>query len=454
VLSHLAFSTAFREHYADADQQLFAHAVLHLSERETGARGVRIGEFAKGAVSLASGTTIAQAIALAFTFALARLYDESAFGHFTVFMSCLAVLGVLSTGSYDKAVMFAHSPRRLSALITLVWTIAAAVALLVLLSGLVSIAMGWASPFGLTRIDHAVILPLACLLFAGSQLSVYACLKSGRLTRLAGFKVTQSAIAGGSQCTMAGVSQGAGLALGQTAGLLAMALPAMIILRKTVVDVSGGAWMRVLASARRFSRYPKYIAPSDLLDALSNQAPLIAIGSIFSLEVLGAYGFAQRILAAPSALVGQAVGQMFLQHIGRRDMNHSAIRRLMTRVWFAMGGLGVVPFGVLFLFGGPLFEFVFGAHWRGAGEIAAASAPLLFVRFISSPTSTIYYRLELQSWQLAVVVVALIVRTAPVFTHFLGASIFEVIYLQTAGEVMLVGIYNVVAWQRLGRPGR
>jgi O-antigen/teichoic acid export membrane protein len=412
---------------------------------------VRIGAFAKGAASLASGTIVAQAMAFAFTFALARLYDASAFGHFVVFLSCLGVLGVLSTGSYDKAVMFARSPRRLMALVTLVWTIASAVALCVAISGLLFLAIGWKSPFGLTRLEHAVALPLACLLFAGSQLSVYVCLKADRLTRLAGFKVAQSTVAGSSQCALAGVSQGFGLALGQVAGLVVMALPAVTILRNALSGLSRRAWIRVLASARRFSRYPKYVSPSELLDALSNQAPLLAIGSVFSLEMLGAYGFAQRILAAPSALVGQAVGQIFLQHIGRRDMDHSATKRLMTRVWLAMGGLGVVPFAALFVFGGPLFEVVFGAQWRSAGDVAAASAPLLFLRFVSSPTSTIYYRLELQSWQLALVVVALIVRVAPVFTHFLGANIFQVIYLQTAGEVMVIGIYNVIAWRRLGR---
>jgi O-antigen/teichoic acid export membrane protein len=235
------------------------------------------------------------------------------------------------------------------------------------------------------------------------------------------------------------------------AGLIVMAQPAAAVVRDGLARFSRRGWMRILASARRFRRYPKFVYPSELLDAFANQSPLLAIGSVFSLEILGAYGFAQRILAAPSALVGQAVGQIFLQHIGRRDMDYPAIKRLMVRVWLAMAGLGVVPFAALLVFGGPMFEIVFGPQWRGAGEIAGACAPLLFVRFVSSPTSTIYYRLELQSSQLALVVVALIVRTAPVFTHFLGVDIFGVIYLQTAGEVVVVGIYNMIAWRRLGR---
>lgn len=410
--------------------------------------------FAKGAASLASGTTIAQAIAFAFTFALARLYDESAFGHFMVFLSCLGILGAVSTGSYDKAVVFARSPRRLTALVTLVWTVVSSVALMTALSGLLFLAMGWASPFGLTRFEHTVALPLACMLYAGSQLSVYVCLKADRLTWLAGLKVAQSTVTGSAQCALAPVSQGVGLALGQVAGLFVVALPAIANLREALAGIGRRAWLRVLASARRFSRYPKFICPNELLDALANQTPLLTIGSVFSLEVLGAYGFAQRILAAPSALVGQAVGQVFLQQIGRRDMDHPAIKRLMTRVWLAMGALGVLPFAALFVFGGPLFELVFGAQWRSAGEIAAASAPLLFLRFVSSPTSTIYYRLELQPQQLALCVVALIVRTAPVFTHFLGSDIIEVIYLQTAGELVVIGIYNVIAWRRLAARDR
>jgi O-antigen/teichoic acid export membrane protein len=411
---------------------------------------VRIGEFAKGAASLATGTTVAQGIAFAFTFALARLYDETAFGHFTVFLSCLGILGVLATGSYDKAVVFARSPRRLTALVTLVWMIAASVALLTALSGIVYLVMGWTPPLELTHFEHVVALPLTCLLFAASQLSVYVCLKADHLTRLAGLKVAQSTVAGSAQCALAGVSQKGGLVVGHIVGLFFTATPAAAILRKALAQFSRRSAMSVLASARRFNRYPKFVYPTELLDGVANQAPLLAIGSVFSLEILGAYGFAQRILAAPSALVGQAVGQIFLQHIGRREMDYPSIKRLMVRVWLAMSGLGVVPFSALFVFGAPLFEAVFGPQWRGAGEIAAACAPLLFVRFVSSPTSTIYYRLELQSWQLPLVVVALIVRIAPVFTHFLGVGIIGVIYLQTAGEVVVIGIYNWIALRRLG----
>jgi len=331
----------------------------------------------------------------------------------------------------------------------LVWTIALVVALIAGLSGLLFLAMGWDSPFGLTRLEHTLVLPLAGMLYAGSQLSVGIYLKTNKLTKLAGLKVAQSTVAGGTQCVLAPVSQVVGLAIGQIAGLLVVALPAIVTMCKALAGFGRRAWMRMLGSARHFSRYPKFVGPNELLDSLANQSPLLAIGSVFSIEVLGSYGFAQRILAAPSALIGQAVGQVFLQQIGRRDMDHPAIQRLMTRVWLAMAALGVLPFGVLFVFGEPLFEVVFGAQWRNAGEIAAACAPLLFLRFVSSPTSTIYYRLELQPQQLALCVAALIVRTAPVFTHFLGADIVEVIYLQTIGEFVVIGLYNVVAWRRL-----
>jgi O-antigen/teichoic acid export membrane protein len=289
------------------------------------------------------------------------------------------------------------------------------------------------------------------MLFAGSQLSVYVCLKADRLTRLGGLKVAHSAVTGGTQCALVSISAVGGLALGQVFGLLIMALPALAVLRNALASMSQNAWLRVRASARRFSRYPKFVCPSELVDALANQAPLLAIGSVFSLEVLGAYGFAQRILAAPAALVGQAVGQIFLQRVSRRDTDRSAIKSLMIRVWLSMGALGIVPFAALFIFGGQLFEFLFGTRWLSAGEIAAASAPLLFLRFISSPTSTVYYRLELQSWQLVLAVMALFVRTGAVFAHFFGANIIEVIYLQTAGEILVIGMYNAIAWNRLAR---
>ncbi len=405
--------------------------------------------FAKGATSLASGTIAAQALTFAFTFLLARLYGEAEFGKFAVFMSCLGILGVLSTASYDKAVMFARSPRRFAALITLVAALAAGVALMITVSGLVCLVSGIASPFGLTAFEHTVALPVAAFLYVCGQLSASICLKHDQLSRLAILKVAQSTLMGTTQSILAALIRGSGLVLGQVAGFALMAAPAIGFLRQHLVGGMRRTWLRMRTSAGRFKRYPRFVFPSELVDALSSQAPLLVIGSVFSLEVLGAYAFAQRILAAPAALVGVAVGQAYLQQIGRRELAVAEIRRLTVHVWVSLAALGVVPFVLVFLFGETLFTLVFGEAWRSAGLIAAASAPLLLLRFISSPTSSIYYRLELQSWQFALTIMALLARTLPVFTHLMGASIVEVIYLQTVGELLVILTYNFVAWRRL-----
>jgi O-antigen/teichoic acid export membrane protein len=110
-----------------------------------------------------------------------------------------------------------------------------------------------------------------------------------------------------------------------------------------------------------------------------------------------------------------------------------------------MSLIGVVPFYLLFLSGESIFLWVFGSVWAEAGQMAEALAALLFFRFVSSPTSTIYYKLNLQRAQLIYCIIAFIVRTLPIFLIFQGFGIIQVLIVQVVGEICVIIAFNITA---------
>src|SRR2546425_10423373 len=62
-------------------------------------------EFIRHILTLITGTTIAQAIPLVVTPILTRIYSPQDFGLFALYMSIIAILGVVATGRYELAIM-------------------------------------------------------------------------------------------------------------------------------------------------------------------------------------------------------------------------------------------------------------------------------------------------------------------------------------------------------------
>jgi len=401
---------------------------------------------------LLAGTVAAQAIAFAFSVLLARRYGEDAFGYYAVFLSALGIAGIVSTGAYDKAIVFSSSTRRYRALVMLVLGIATTLAVAILAVTLLIWLAGRLTGhvfFSAELVPLAVALAMATFAHAGTQVFVFSALRSARVRDLSTTKVVQSTVTGVSQTTLSVASSGGGLIVGHVVGQLVFAARAVHIAIGVLQRWSSWNVRAMRSTARRHMRFPLYVCPTELLDVVSAQLPLLLIGALYSVGTLGQYAFAQRMLSAPAAVLGQAVSQSFLKGISADSMTADETRRLMFRVWVSLFAVGIVPFGVVLLFGPRTFGWVFGDQWIAAGVLAAASTPLLLARFVSSPTSVIAYRLDMQRTQLMLSIVVTLVRALPVLAALVGATLVQVIVMQSLGEMAVIVAFNWRALRQL-----
>jgi len=405
--------------------------------------------FLVSASTLMSGTLFAQAITFALSLLLTRLYDPGEFGRYSIFVGVAGVLGAMSTGALDRIVLLGRTRSEARRAATTVFLLTVGLAGVVALVGGLLWSLGLDRSLPLHGVDLAILAPLFMIGFAAAQVFTYSCLREGRVRTLAALKVGQSATMGLVQLALSWFHSLPGLILGSIAGWIVLAASGMRwrlaqgFLLRDLRPVAVGALIR------RHWRYPRYVLPNEILDGLSNQAPVFLVGTFVTLSAAGQYGLAIMVLSAPSALVGQAVGQAFLQHMGPHENDPRTLEQAVWRIWLGLAGAGLIPFGVLLIFGPELFSFGFGGRWLQAGIIAQHIAPLLLLRFTSSPTSTLYWKLKMQREQWWFSLAAACYRPLCYGLTVFGFSLNFVIVLHVAIESLAIILFNVFTLRRL-----
>lgn len=145
---------------------------------------------------------------------------------------------------------------------------------------------------------------------------------------------------------------------------------------------------RLAAAAWRHWRFPAYQLPAQAMHELARQLLPLTLVFFYTLESVGFYWFANRLLERPALILGDNIGRVYYQHAADRRLARQPIWRLYCGVVGILFGVAVVPFGSIMLFGPQLFAFVFGDAWKPAGEFARWIAVVSFVLLIAGPSKT------------------------------------------------------------------
>jgi len=335
--------------------------------------------------ALTLGTVASQLVLLAASAALARLFTPQEFGEFSVALAISTVIAVVATMGFEAAIPLAETDDEAAAIARLSLVCAASTALLVT----VVLALGWAvEGSGWSRIDAGpgiwTIPPTAFAIAAWSSLRMVQS-RAGRFTQVSIAGVGGSVVQSASQLGAGLLGGGAvWLALGYLAGRSANVVS---LARRAALSWRSGTRNELYATARTWRRFPVYLAVPAVLNAVSVGAVAPAVALVYGLMFSGAFAFAARILAVPSALLGQAIATVFYPRAAAMERDGVDVASLMLRTATGLFMLAVPAFGTVLLLGPELFELIFGPQWREAGLIAAALAPWLAISFVSSPLS-------------------------------------------------------------------
>ena len=355
--------------------------------------------FARNVMVMSSATAAGQAIAILAAPILTRLYTPEDFGVLGIYASILGIVSVVASLRYEQAIPLPRRATIAANVLALAMLIVTAISLL---SAAVFFTLGPEIAIltnipGQSRILYLV--PLGVLLTGLYQVLSNWAIRQQSFRKIAETTLLQGGSSTGTQLLLGVLGSGpAGLVVGQilgrSAGITSLARLVVADPSRPLRSVSRRGVLRV---ARRFRRFPQLFTWSALLNSIGLMGPAIVLAGLYGAAVVGWFALVQRLLGAPTALLGRSVTNVYFSESARLVRESPAglgtlFRRVLGKL-LLIGGSTIIPAGLV----SPIvFPFVFGADWATAGRYALILSPMILMQFVSSPFGVTLAVLERQ----------------------------------------------------------
>ena len=376
-------------------------------------RALRPGSFARGVLEVAGGTLAGQALLLAATPLLTRLYTPAEFGVLAVFAALLFVVVPVASLRYDIAVSVADDDETamnllaLSAAVLAGATLLSAAAVALFGDGIARVLAGAAVR------PYLWALPLAVGGAGAYQALNGWAVRKKRYPAIGRTRVTQSVGQVATQLGAGLLGMGAGgLVAGDVVGRVGGAGPlAAPLWREDRPLLRAVSWARMREAAGLHRRFPLLSSWSALVNAVGLNLPALVFGALFGAATAGLFVLAQRVVGMPLRLVGNSVAQVYLGEAGRLAREDpAAARALFMRTARRLLLVGLAPTVVIAALGALLFRLAFGVEWQQAGVYAQVLALPFALQAVADPLSqtlNVNQRQDLQlGWDAARLVLA------------------------------------------------
>ncbi len=400
----------------------------------------RLGEersrLVKGVGILMGGTVGGQLLAVGISPILTRMFSREEFGVLAAFALLLTFLSPIVGGRYDLAIPVAKDEKESTE------AMAAALLSTIFVCLVVGAGMVFLGPWIAGMIGHPeassylFMIPLSLFAVGGYQALNYWAIREKEYSLTARTKLVQGLMLAVGQLA-AGAFRGGALGLiladfvGRSSGKVTIGYQVWSR-HKTVIRQL--TWPGILETAKRFRAYPLYAAPAALLHAAASALPGLILGGMYGSAVLGMFFIGYRYVWNPVSVLGQSLAQVFNGEgavLAKTDPKR--LERGYWKIVKRLSLLGFVPFGVIGMFGEPIFGFIFGADYIVGGRFAQILSLGWYVQFVVGPVLPVLNLLEKQKWVLLADLVGLLL---------IGSSFFYANASTLSAEKVL-GLYTI-----------
>ena len=343
-------------------------------------------EFFRNVATLMTGSTIAQIIALAIYPILADIYSPEEHGLFSLYMSIIAITGILSTGRYQIAILMPKEDKRAMNLVALAMAIAVVVSLILLLVVIFfrSEISGLFKNEGLEK--WLWFVPLSTFLIAIFQVSIYWFNRHKNFRQTAAANLAQSVTNSGVKLSTSNAIQaGGGLIAGAITGQIVGAFWFLIQwMRKFTSYFRSVSFKEMGSVAKEYYRFPSFNMPNNLVNNISNALPIFLISTFFTAPQVGLYGLGFAMIFRPMGLIVNSMEQVFSQRIIKKYNENLPIWKEIRLLMLRSFQIGFIPFLLAGIFGPFIFRTIFGAEWEESGRFMQLLVPWFFAAFLSN----------------------------------------------------------------------
>lgn len=405
--------------------------------------------FVRNVLIMASGTAAAQALAIALSPIITRMYGPEAFGIMGTFNAMISIVIPISALAYPIAIVLpknnqdAKGLAHLSLIVTAITTIISTIIVLLFDQQIIHM-------FNLGEFSNFIYLIPLVVVFAGTmQIAEQWLIRTKQFSINARVMFYQSLITNGSKVGIGYFHPVASVLIVMTVLSNGIRTILMIIFaRKSSYRDTTYKSIRkenIKSLAKKYNDFPIYRAPEMFLNAISQGLPVLMLTAFFGPASAGFYAIGRTVLSLPSRLIGKSVGDVFYPRIAEASNNKEDVTALIKKATIALAGVGILPFGLVVFFGPILFSFVFGSDWEVAGEYARWIALWSFFGFINRPSVRSLPVLNAQRFHLIYTIIMLIVRIgALAIGYFVFSSdIVAIILFGITGAILNIGLITI-----------
>ncbi len=390
-----------------------------------------------------TGTTIAQAIPLAVSPILTRLYTPEDFGLFALFIALTSVFVSFASGRYELAVMLPVDDKESINILALglLITTALSTSLLLFITLFHDIILSLVN-----NIEIGVwlyFIPLIVLFTGLYNLLTYFNNRQKCYQDLARATIIKSLVLVAVQLGIGFVKTGA---TGLISGQILSSFFANMKLFKNILNnrslLHSISKKEMLAMAKRYKDFPLYQAPHALLNTFSSNIPVYLFSSFVNATVVGFYALSTRIVFAPLMIIAGASAKVYNQKVTQLyneggdayGLSIQLLQSLLKKICF--------PFVLLILFAPDIFALLFGDSWREAGLYTQILSPWLFMVFFVTTISFIPSLMNMQKKALLLEVIYSILRLLAITTGLFFHDVLLALALFSATGFMMLS-YNM-----------
>ena len=357
-------------------------------------------EFSRNILILMTGTTIAQAIPIAISPILTRIYTPEDFGVFALYLSIVMLFSSLVAGKYELSILVPKHEKDAKSLVLLSIGISFIISLILFLITLIFTEQiinllknndikYW---LYLTPINVFIISTVSILYYYNNRNKNYRLLSSNQ--------ILQSSIQGFTNIIFGFITNLRGeLILGTFLGNIISFFYLIFKTKNTFIGFSFNKY-RLFILSKRYIKFPKFMIASGFLENLSAQLPVFMISSFFGSYMLGLFSLSQRIVNVPLGIIGNSIGNVFRQEAARQLNLNGTCRELFINTFKKLVIIATLPFIMFYFIAPELFSFIFGKEWYKAGVYAQILTIMFYFQFITSPLSSMFMIAEKQQYDL------------------------------------------------------
>jgi len=390
-----------------------------------------------------TGTTIAQAIPIAISPILTRIYTPEDFGVFALYVAFIGIFSVIASGRYELALML---PKDEDDAIN-IFVLGVAILLIVTITLLLLIFLFHERILALLNNQEISLwlyfIPLSVFFIGLFNLLSYYNNRLKNYKDIAHASIMKSIVLATVQLSVGFLKSGVtGLISGQIISSFFANLQLLKNILENKVLIGSVSKKKMMKLAVEYKDFPKYQAPHALLNSFSSQVPVYIFTPFFGLGVVGLYSLSTRIIFVPLMLLAGASAKVYTQQVTYLYQNAGDSYGFTVRLLKSLIKKIIAPFLLLVIFAPQIFAFVFGEAWREAGVYTQILSPWLFFNVIVSTISFIPNLVGMQKKAFIVSIVYVVLISLSLLVGVYYDSIYSALSLYTFFACMIL-LYNL-----------